>query len=529
MSYEQDGGGYSLHVQWAPAGQALRPLTPETLFPITPDLARLEQAQRALAFRRVTRAFSVSLPVLVLLAFTVWWAVRAIARAVVPPDRSRLELLSPRVTTILASAALAIAAVVRFWGIDFGLPHTLSRPDEEFLIGMAHRFVVGQSDPNFFRYPPLYSYGLTVLYFGYYLWGFIMGVFEFPADMVATWHTQWEPFFLLSRVQSAALGTLTVLVIYRMGLRLFDRETALVAAFLLALAFLHARDSHFGTADVAMTLLTLLSVHLLIRAHLMSAGRDYVWAGIVSGLAMATKYNAALLLVPLMASCGLHVFESRGARGRAVCGRHVVLFALPFALVYLAAAPYTLLAFERFTDDVRVVQQGMQTGGGFADLGYGWAYHLTTTLRYGLGVPALVAALAGLIVAVSQDWKRTLLVCAFPIAYYCVAGNSRWVFVRYVLPVVPFLCLLAAVAIVWTGRRVGATQSLTRALVTVGLTIAVLFPSASSLFQLNRLLARTDSRVVAAQWVHAHVPTGSLILQNGSIYGRVQFDRTDHY
>ena len=446
----------------------------------------------------------------------------------IPSAYSQPETLSPRATAILTSAALAIAAAVRFWGIDFGLPHTLSRPDEEAYISVARRFMTGQLNPDFFVYPPLYSYGLTVLYFGYYLWGLIAGVFQSPADLVASWHSQPEPFFLLSRLQSATLGTLTVLLIYRMGLRVFDRETALVSAFLPALAFLHARDSHFGTADVAMTFLVLLSLHFLIRAYMEPVRSYYVMAGALGGLATATKYNAVLLFVPLAVSVILHVLASRGARVKATFDQRSVLFAVPFVVAYIVAAPYTFFAFDRFVDDIGRIQQGLWTGIGFADLGYGWTYHLTMSLRYGVGIPLLVASLVGLVVAVGQDAKRTLLLCAFPIVFYCVNGSSRWVFARYMVPVVPFLCLLAGVAIVWAGRRVSATRPVIRALVMGGLTIAVVFPSASSLWHLNRLLARTDSRVVAAQWVQAHVPAGSSILQNGGIYGGVQFD-TDRY
>ena len=108
-------------------------------------------------------------------------------------------------------------------------------------------------------------------------------------------------------------------------------------------------------------------------------------------------------------------------------------------------APYTLLGFERFIDATRMVQQGMQTGSGFADLGTGWTYHLVFTLRYGVGLPILVASLVGLVITLRQDWKHALLLCAFPIAYYWVAGSSLWVFARYMVPMVPFLCLLAAV------------------------------------------------------------------------------------
>ena len=210
-------------------------------------------------------------------------------------------------------------------------------------------------------------------------------------------------------------------------------------------------------------------------------------------------------------------------------GIRILLFAVPFGTAYLVTAPYTLLGFERFIDATRMVQQGMQTGSGFADLGAGWTYHLVFTLRYGVGLPILVASLVGLVIAVRQDWKHALLLCAFPIAYYWVAGSSLWVFARYMVPMVPFLCLLAAVAIVWTGQRISATRPFGRALVTAGLTIAVLFPSAASVFHLNRLLARTDSRVVAARWMSQHVPAGSTVLQNGGEYGQVEFARTDHY
>lgn len=526
VTYDLLGGGHALHVQWAPVGQDLGPLPADRLF----RSDGLAQAQRAVAVRRVARTVWLGVPLVLLLALIAWWAMRATARAVVPPESPRVDALSTRAVTILVSAALVIAALTRYWGIDFGLPHTRSRPDEEFSIAMALRFMQGHLDPDFFIYPPLYAYGLTVVYAVYYAWGYIGGGFEAPIDVAASWHSYWEPFFLLSRIQSAALGTATVLVIYRMGLRLFDRDTAVVSAFLLALAFLHARDSHFGTVDVAVTLLVLLSIHYLMRARQRPEWRAFVGAGALGGLAMATKYNAALVCVPFAADVALHVFKSRGARVRAAFDRRIVFFALPLTLVFLIAAPYSLLGYERFIETVQAIRQGLGTGAGFADLGDGWTHHARWTLRYGLGVPLLVASLAGLVAAARKDWRQTLVLCAFPLAFYAMMGSYHWVFARYMVPVVPFLCLFAAVGIVWMGRQLtSARPGLPRAVVTVGLTIVVLVPSASSLLQLDRLLARTDSRVVAARWVREHVPAGSTIAQNGGVYGQVQFDRRDRY
>ena len=524
VRYEQREGDVGLDLRWAPASQPLRPLPFDRLF--TPT--SLDYGERVVAFRRLAGAFWLGVPLGVLLAFTLWHAARALVRLAVPPESSGDEVLSPRATAILAASALAIAALVRLWGIDFGLPHTRSRPDEEALIGMALRFVQGYPDPDFYIYGPLYAYGLSGLYFVYYVWGLMAGVFDLPVDVAASWHRHWEPLFLLSRVQSAALGTAGVLVIYRLALRLSDRETALVAAFLLALAYLHARDSHFGTVDATLTLLILISIHFLIRARLKPGGHDEVWAGAVAGLAMATKYNAVLLAVPFAVDLTLRAIAARRAVTPALMGRYLVRVAVPAALVFLAVAPYTILEFGRFADTVHFIREGLRTGGGFTDLGYGWTHHLRWTLPYGLGLPLLVASLVGLTLCVRRDWRLTAILCAFPAAHYLVTGSYRWVFARYMLPLVPFLCLLAAVGVARTARRAART-GWPRALATAGLTLVVVWPSASRLFQFDRLLARRDSRVVAAEWVHDHVPAGSTVLQNGGRYGRAQFDAVYGY
>src|SRR5207249_487074 len=74
----------------------------------------------------------------------------------------------------------------------------------------------------------------------------------------------------------------------------------------------------------------------------------------------------------------------------------------------------------------------------------GWIYHLRFSLLHGLGLPLLAASLAGIVV---MAWRRpveALILGSFPAAYYLVAGDSANVFVRYMMPVIPFLCLSAA-------------------------------------------------------------------------------------
>ena len=185
---------------------------------------------------------------------------------------------------------VALAAAVRFWGLGFGLPYTQARPDETQVIGVVLSFLRGNFSPHFYDYPWLYMWTLTVVYLAYFVWGAAMGTFHSIADLTASWSTHWAPFFLLSRGLSATFGTASVVVVFSIGRRLWDETTGLVAALFLSLAFMHVRDSHFGTTDIAMTFLVLLSIALLMEAHL-GRRRSFAPAGIAGGLAAATKYS----------------------------------------------------------------------------------------------------------------------------------------------------------------------------------------------------------------------------------------------
>ena len=69
---------------------------------------------------------------------------------------------------ILLFFLFPFACFVRFYGIDFGLPHTECRPDESTLVFEALSFFSGDLNPHFFNYPTLYMYvlfGLYILYF----------------------------------------------------------------------------------------------------------------------------------------------------------------------------------------------------------------------------------------------------------------------------------------------------------------------------------------------------------------------------
>jgi hypothetical protein len=96
------------------------------------------------------------------------------------------------------------------------------------------------------------------------------------------------------------------------------------------------------------------------------------------------------------------------------------------------------------------------------------------------------------------------------------------VFARYIIPVVPFLCIAAAWFVVNSVRALSrnATPTVRRALITAA-ALVVVAPTAQKTFTLDRLLRTTDNRVIAARSLVDTVHADTSFYQSGETYGFV--------
>lgn len=421
------------------------------------------------------------------------------------------------------SAALALVVIVmtaaffRVWGVWFGLPHLLAHPDEGRVAQASVGFLSGRLHPGFFNYPSLYMYAVGLLDAFYCGGAVVWGRFPSLGACAARWSSAGEPFILTGRFLSVAAGTASVAILHAITLHLFDRPTALVSAALLAVTFLHVRDSHFAVTDVSMTALLLLALAVLTGVRAQGSARRFAFAGLLAGLATSTKYNGVLMLVPAIVSA----FQPgvRAAPGR------LAAFGAAMAGGFLLGTPYAVLDPQRFWADFTEEAQHLTAGHGIV-LGIGWWHHLTVNLWYGMTWPLLACGLVGVALMIRRAPRAAVLLLSFPVVYYAVAGRGYTVFARYMIPVVPFLCISGAFAIVSMCRRFATVlrwRAVTPTLAIVTLLVAT--PSAIKSWELDRLFGRTDSRVLAAEWIAAHVPEGATIYQTGSHYGRPDLSR----
>lgn len=431
-----------------------------------------------------------------------------------------------RGAALLLGLLVVVALLVRLWGITFGLPHVRVRPDELMILGKAIDIHAGQPNYKLFDYPGVYIYLVAGLYAIYYAFGLLTGRVADASGFVRNFFEQTPPYFFIPRVAGAVLGAGTVAVAYGIGATLLTRSAALLSALFLSLAFLHVRDSHYATTDVPMTFFVMCAVLMAARVYRDGRARDAWLAGIFAGLASGTKYNAVLVTLTLAAVEALRAWDARADWRRAFRDTHIARMAIATIALFVITNPYLFLDYKTALEHLQALQAS--TAGGMTPpelLGRGWTYHLPYSLRYGLGVPMLVAALAGMVWMAVRAPRPALILAIFPVVYYAITGAGHNVFVRYMIPVVPFLCIFAGYAVAEAARFIATVAGRTREpIVAAALGVVIVMPSAWSVVQFDRLLAREDNRNIAARWVNQHVPAGSSIYTAGNLYGHLQLE-----
>ncbi len=200
------------------------------------------------------------------------------------------------------TAILILGASLRFFPIWFGLTYHYSRPDESEAVGHALAMLGGDLNPHFFHWPSLTFYLFAAVF------AVVSGIRKLLLDDPVLTR---DVAVLTGRMIVAIAGTLTIIPVFRLARRVWDPRAALAAAFFLAVAVLHVRDSHFAMTDVLMTLFVMLSLARLVSAfdavsEEPSTGapalRGFAVAGLLGGLATSTKYNAAAVVVSMMAA-----------------------------------------------------------------------------------------------------------------------------------------------------------------------------------------------------------------------------------
>ncbi|MCI0437773.1 MAG: glycosyltransferase family 39 protein, partial [Chloroflexi bacterium] len=476
----------------------------------------------------------------------------------------------------LVASILALAVGLRFYGLgwDDGFPYT-PHPDERAILSYVERIsppplndlgVLLDADESPWN-PRWFPYGSFPLYL---LKGVQLVYNALPEE-------ELRDLRIAGRAVSALADVGTVLLVFLLGSVVYGRRAGMLAAALAAMAVLHIQLSHYFAVDTFLALFTVAAMYFMFRVAREGRLRDSALAGAFVGLGLATKVSQAPIYAPLVVAHVFFAFALLGAapgttfeQRASIAARGLAVGVATSLAVLFIAQPYMFLDWSRFYADISEQSEmvrrirdypytrqyvdttpylyhvrqlatwglgwplgivawggllyaslrGMRWNVGLAYLAAGWALPaamlIFSTSLFAIIVAAGVAliALLATIPFRAADTRADVLLLSWATPFFLITGAFEVKFMRYLIPLTPFLLLFGSRMMLALWDRAGASGywPMLRPALVGGFALVIGFTGFYALSYMN-VYGQTHTAVRASDWINANAPKGSLILK----------------
>jgi hypothetical protein len=370
---------------------------------------------------------------------------------------------------VALACILALAALLRFAALDWGLRHEPHVDERYFVENVGWMLASHDLDHRFDEYPGLFFYLAT--------------------PVLAAFGSKGACAYLAVRALVAAFGVASVGLTWLLGTRLRSPFVGLTAALTVAVSPVAVQTAHMVRPDVVLEAFVLLAFLGFARVGRRASG-DWT-AGALMGAATAVKFTG-VLLAPAYLALRL-VRPGRRAWGVLAAG-------VAAAAAFAACSPYSIAEMGRGLAGA-ATQVGYHYGerprGAQTVFGMAWTYGLV--LKKAVGPVALALALLGAIRA-RREWRRWLPLWVFPLTLVAVFSTAEVHHDRFLVPALGVVAILCAEGARQLGRwRVAAA-------------LAMALPPLLAAASYVRDIAAPGTRDRALDWVAAHVPDGATVV-----------------
>ena len=351
---------------------------------------------------------------------------------------------------------------------------------------------------------------------------------------------------LVGRVISAFADLGIIYLVFLLGKHIYDKRVGLLGAAFVAFTVMHIQLAHFCAFDVVTTFFAVLTVYGAVRLAQRGDWFSAVGAGGAAGLAVASKFSAMPILLTLVVACGVRVFREErgadsqqpGARGQKLAdslGRAfglLLVSLLAAAVAFAVTSPFAILDLKAYLNQVKQ-QGGMVRGTNdwpFTRQYRGtlpYVYHIEQQLRWGMGWPLGLVAFAGLAYVFWRAVRRQCcgeewVILSWVVPYFLITGSFLVKFMRYMLPITPFLSLVGAEMLltmhdarckVQDGHPKGLVSCILHPRSWIMYLVSGIVVISSIFYSLAfvSIYSRPHTWLEASRWIYAHVPDGSTI------------------
>lgn len=407
----------------------------------------------------------------------------------------KLKILNQKllVTCCLLLVAL-VGGFLRFYNLNWDQGHFFHPDERNIAMAVSRIHFFDQLNPQFFAYGslPIYLYRA-------------IGDFLVILTKDSTWVSDWPYINLIGRGTSAFFATLTIFLIFLLGKKIGNTRVGLLAAFLTAFTVALIQTAHYGTTESLLVFWLLLLAIFSFEITEKPTGKNYLKIGFILGLAVATKVSALSFLIIPFSAHFLYYFRS---------WKNHLKFLLSLLMAFLTFSlfsPYVFLSWQKFIESMKY-ESGVATGSlkvvYVLQFEKTWPYLFQIKNFFWQMGPIAALGIFGMLFLLAQAIraknKKLFIFLSFPAAYFLYVGEWHTKFMRYMVPILPFLILAAAWLLweIWEKSKVFGGILLT-------LTLTLTFFWSLAFFS---IYAKESTRITSSRWTYQNIPQGAKIL-----------------
>lgn len=393
-------------------------------------------------------------------------------------------------TTLILSIIVLLGCILRFLNLNWDSGYRI-HPDEALIVnGTLSITFFSQLFPGFHDYNGLSIYILKIASL----------IFQFLTH-TSWWSTSPEGVTIVGRFISAIISSLSILLVYFAGLRLWNNKTGIIASLLFATTPLHIQLAHFYTTESLLVFLFLLLIHGIISFAKTANTQTIIQMSIPTGLLLATKNTSYFFLI-LPIAIILRTKSTPWHTFRTFC-----IWGCVSSIVFFLASPYSFIDWQGYlirSVYLRDVVSGrllmdwtlqfQQTNGLF------WL----PTLLMSFGPTALIGCIGSIGIALQNSKKNRVewILAWWSIGFFLFLAYTYLKFTRYLAPLMPIYALFGAKIL----HDILATR-VGRMLYILCITVQVLMGCMYASIYITK-----HTSLQATDWISQNIPNGSVIM-----------------
>lgn len=416
-------------------------------------------------------------------------------------------------------------AIVRLWGIGWGLPYRIDGDPGEF-VEASFRLIV---DPSSYLdcivgsriYPPLYHYFLTPFFAAFLALIFARQFFvtlSFSKSLsfmpLFVYTNRWV-FTLIARIVTALLGTATIVLVYILARKICkDKKAGLVAAALYCFLFGDVYFAHFNLTHIPLTFLLVAACISFMKLTELPSYRNYVLSALLCTFVMATKFTYWPVFIIFLLTHYFYVPRKVGER-KLINGK-LILFMGVVVITLMVLVPPIWHCPKHFFKQI-IEYSALFRKGQLGLTNFFGAYifdnrpkfngiMLTNSFWGGMGVLPFVVSTCGFFYSFVKRGKVLILTLLVLIIYiymesYPLKG------IKYLVPIFPVLTILGAIFLVEVTEKMQLGKTAFFTIVGLVLLLPVL-----KVIRYDHTISGTHTWVNARHWIENNIATNTSIL-----------------